>query len=120
MFIKEKNYGNYIVKVKIEIGKELGLTEANEAYVELKELPTIETMELKDSYGKGEVELLNYFKKTLPICIIDHNLYVTESQKMGNEEVTALIFEKTGLATKVIGDFIEKCFFIQTKKKGAK
>lgn len=120
MFIKEKNYSNYIVKVKIEIGKELGLADANEAYIELKELPTIETMKLKNAYEEGEVQLLNYFKDTLPLCIVDHNLYLTESQKMSNDEVTALIFEKTNLATKVIGDFIDKIFFTQAKKEGNK
>jgi len=120
MFIKEKDYNNFIVKVRIEIGKELGLAEANEAFVALRELPTIETMKLKDAYEKGEVELLNYFKEILPLCTVDHNLYVTETQKMTNTEVTELVFEKTNLATKVIGEFIDKCFFTQAKKAAKK
>jgi hypothetical protein len=120
MFVRAKDYENYIVKVRIDIGLELGLENEADAFIELKELPTRETMRMKEIYAKGEVALLEYFEEILPVCVLNHNLYETEEKKMSNEEVTKLIFEKSILATKVIGEFIDKVFFIQAKAKGAK
>lgn len=116
MFVRSKNYGEFLVKVKIEIGKELGLENDAEAFVELKELPTIETMKMKAIQEEGEVALIEYFKSILPNCIVDHNLYETDTEKMSNEAVTEMLFEKTTLATKVVGEFIDKVFFTQAKK----
>jgi hypothetical protein len=120
MFIREKNYDNFIAKVRIHIGLELGLEKEDEAFIEIKELPTVETMKMKSVYEEGEVALIEYFKSILPIAIIDHNLYESESVKMSSEAVANLIFEKTNLATKVIGEYIDKVFFTLAKKNGDK
>lgn len=116
MFIKQKDYDAFLIKVKIEIGEELGLEKADEAFVELRELPTIETLKMKELQDKGEVVLIEYFKSILPQCIVDHNLYETETEKMSNEAITDMIFDKTNLASKVVGEYIEKVFFTQAKK----
>lgn len=120
MFIRSKDYDKFIVKVKIEIGKDLGLESENEAFIELKEIPTIETIQLKEMTSKGEIELLKYFKEMLPSIITDHNLYVSEEVKMKNEEVVSLLFEKNTLAMKVIGEYLEKTFFISAPKTEGK
>lgn len=120
MFIREKDYDKFLVKVKIEIGKELGLESDKEAFIELKEIPTIETLKLKEMTSKSEMELIEYFKTILPGIITDHNLYASETVKMTNEDVTTLLFEKTKLATKVIGDYLERAFFISVPKTKGK
>jgi len=120
MFIREKDYDKFLVKVKIEIGKELGLESDKEAFIELKEIPTIETLKLKEMTSKSEMELIEYFKTILPGIITDHNLYASETVKMTNEDVTTLLFEKTKLATKVIGDYLEKAFFTSVPKTNGK
>jgi hypothetical protein len=120
MFIRAKDYDKFIVKVRIEIGKELGLDEDKEAYIELKEIPTIETLQLKEMTTKGEIELLKYFRELLPNIITDHNLYITEDNKMKNDDVVALLFEKNTLAMKVIGEYLEKTFFISAPKTKGK
>lgn len=120
MFVKAKDYDKFLIKVRVDIGTELGLENNNEAFVELKEMSTIETMQLKEMTTKGEIELLKYFKDTLPTILVDHNLYVDENKKMTNEEVVYLLFEKSALATRVIGDYLQKAFFISAPKKEEK
>lgn len=120
MFVKSKDYDKFLIKVRVSIGKELGLENENEAFIELKEIPTLETLNLKEMTTKSEIELLQYFKKILPMIIIDHNLYLEENSKMSNEEVVDMVFEKNTLATKVIGDYLEKAFFTLAPKKGGK
>lgn len=103
-------YKNCIQKVKVEFGTLLGCETEEEAYVILRELPTLETMELNEAHEKGEVELLKYFKKVLPNILIDHNFYETEDKKMSNEDVINFIFEKLDISSKIIGDYTEKVF----------
>ncbi len=120
MFVKSKDYEKFLIKVRVNIGKELGLENENEAFIELKEIPTLETMNLKEMTSKSEKELIQYFKNMLPMIIVDHNLYVSENIKMSNEEVVEIVFEKNTLATKVIGDYLQNAFFTSAPKKGEK
>ena len=63
MFIKSKNYDKCIQKVRIEVGTLVGLEKDDEAFITLKELPTIDMLRLKDAAEKGEKESLSFFKE---------------------------------------------------------
>lgn len=117
MYIREKNYSNAIQKVTIEVGTLVGLEEDKEAYITLKELPTLETLKLKDSTDKGE-DILVFFKEVLPQIIVDHNFYENEKKKMTNEDLTEFIFERMAFSTKILKEYSHASFFSQMKKQG--
>lgn len=116
MFIRQKALSNAIQKVKVEFGTLVGEPSDSDVYVVLKELPTLEMMNLKEAQEKGEVELMKFFKAVIPSILTDHNLYETESQKMTNEQVAEFIFEKLSVTSKVIGDYSQAAFFTQGNK----
>lgn len=110
MFIKSRNYDKCIQKVRIEVGTIVGLEKDDEAYIELREIPTIEMMELKEAYEKGETVLMCFFKNLLPAIIVDHNFYETEQRKMDGKAVAGLVFESLDLTQKVIGAYTNASF----------
>ena len=120
MFIKTKNYEKCIQKVRIEIGTLVGLEKDDEAFITLKEIPTIQMMELKESYEKGEKELMNFFKNLLPSIIAEHNFYETEQKKMSNSNLASLVFESIELTQKVINTYTNASFFTRQQRKGSK
>lgn len=120
MFVKSKNYDKAIQKVRINVGTEVGLEKDDEAFITLKELPTLDMMKLKEVYSKGNEELINFFKTLLPIIIVDHNFYATEQKKMSNEELADFLFERTDLTLKVLNTYSKASFFIPKKKEESK
>jgi len=102
--------------VRVEFGTLIGEEKDEDAYVVLKELPTLEMMSLKEAQEKGEVELMKFFKAVIPSILTDHNLYETETQKMTKEEVANFIFEKLSVTSKVIGGYSNAAFFTQGNK----
>lgn len=52
MFIKTRNYDKCIQKVRIEVGTLVGLEKDDEAFILLKELPTLEMLRLKEQAGR--------------------------------------------------------------------
>lgn len=116
VFIRQKALSNAIQKVKVEFGTLVGEPSDSDVYVVLKELPTLEMMNLKEAQEKGEVELMKFFKAVIPSILTDHNLYETESQKMTNEQVAEFIFEKLSVTSKVIGDYSQAAFFTLENK----
>jgi len=119
-YIRKQAYDNAIQKVRVNFGKLIGQEKDEDAYVVLKELPTLEMMELKDAHEKGQTELLKFFKDVLPKIIVEHNLYETETQKMSPSDVASFIYEKIDLTGKVIGEYASASFFTQTNAKGGK
>lgn len=119
-YIRNKAYKNAIQKVKVNFGTLIGLEKDEDAYVVLKELPTMEMMQLNEAHEKGKKELLEFFKDVLPRIIVDHNLYETETQKMANEDVASFIYEKLDVTGKVIGEYASASFFTQQNAKDAK
>ena len=116
-YIRKKAYDNAIQKVRVDFGTIIGLEKDEDAYVVLKELPTLEMMQLKDAHEKGQKELLTFFKDVLPQIIVEHNLYETEKQKMSNEDVASFIYEKIDLTGKVIGEYASASFFTRENGK---
>ena len=122
MFIKSKNYDKCIQKVRIEVGTLVGLEKDDEAYILLKELPTLQMLKLKDSSQKGENETLSLLKDLLPSILVDHNFYEDENaqKKMKHAEVAALIFESLDLTVKVVNEYTQAGFFSRASKNGEK
>ena len=122
MFIKSKNYDKCIQKVRIEVGTLVGLEKDDEAYIILKELPTLEMLRLKDSSERGENETLSLLRELLPTILVDHNFYEDESskRKMKNEEVASLIFESLDLTVKVVNEYTHASFFTQKRRSDAR
>jgi len=73
MFIKTRHYDACIQKVRIEVGTLVGLAKDDEAYIVLKELPTLEMLKLKEASEKGENETLTLLRDLLPSILTDHN-----------------------------------------------
>ncbi len=119
-YVRKKAYDNAIQKIKVEFGTIIGQEKEEDAYVVLKELPTMEMMQLKDAHEKGQKELLGFFKEVLPQIIVEHNLYETETQKMRNDEVAAFIYEKIDLTGKIIGEYASASFFTRENGKDVK
>lgn len=120
MFVRQKAYDNAIQKIRVEFGTLIGLEEDKEAYVVLKELPTLEMMKLNEAHEKGHKELLEFFRTVLPAIIVDHNLYETEEKKMTPEAVTQFIFEKLDVTSKVVSDYASASFFTRQNRTGDK
>lgn len=118
MFIKAKNYDRCIQRVRIEVGTMVGLEKDDEAFITLREIPTIQMMELKEAYEKGEKQLMCYFRELLPVITVDHNFYVTEQKKMSPSELTDLVFQSIGLTQKIIGSYTEAAFFTRAQRTG--
>ena len=114
MYIKSKNYDGSLRRVKIEFGTLIGLEEDKEAYVTLRELDTMTTLQLKDVSQKGtQNDMMIFFREILPKIIITHNLYETENKIMTNEAVADFIFEKLDLTSKVMGEYTKSMFRVK-------
>ena len=111
MFVQKRDYGAFLQTVRVNVGKEVGLENDEDAYIVLRELPTLEMMELRDAYSKGQKELLVFFRDVLPKIIVEHNFYETEEKKMTNDALSSLVFERMDLSGKVIGEYSSASFF---------
>lgn len=122
MFIKSKHYDTCIQKVRIELGSLVGLEHDNEAYIMLKELPTLQMLKLKEVSEHGEYETLILLKELLPEILVDHNFYEDEQakKKMKHAEVADLIFASLELTVKVVNEYTHAGFFTHAQKNGAR
>ena len=122
MFIKSKDYDKCIQKVRIEVGSLVGLEKDDEAYILLKELPTLQMLKLKEGSEKGENETLALLRELLPSILTDHNFYEDENaqRKMRSEDVADLIFESLDLTVKVVNEYTHASFFTQGRRSGAR
>ncbi|MBQ0070929.1 MAG: hypothetical protein KBS81_03600 [Spirochaetales bacterium] len=114
MFVRDRN-DSWLQKVKVEVGTLLGLGTDEEAYITLKEIPTIQMLELKDSYEKGDKALMEFFRGILPSIIVDHNFYETETKKMESEAIAELVFGSLALTRKVMDTYTQAAFFTRRK-----
>lgn len=120
MFVKAKDFGKYIQTIRLSIGLELGLDSADEAFIKLRELPTMEMIALEKLQTGSDSDVCNYFREVLPSIIVDHNIYEDENVKMTNEGVCNLIFENTRLTLRVVKEYFSASFFTQSKRKEEK
>lgn len=117
MYIRKNHYENAIQRIRINLGTALGLAGDEEAFITLKEMPTLEMMEMRDAHAKGEKELLQFFRKVLPLIIVDHSFYEDEKTRMKNEDIASFIFESLELTSQVINGYTNASFF--TRRNGS-
>lgn len=116
MFVKSRDYDNAIQTVHIDFGKAIGQENDEDAYIVLKELPTMEVARLKAAVNTGEVEALKCFREIMPVAIKDHNLMETETEKMKNTELVKFLFEKSALVLTILETYIKAVFFTPGNK----
>lgn len=121
MFIKAKDYDRCIQKVRIEVGSLVGLEKDDEAFILLKELPTLQMLRLKDCSEKGENETLALLRELLPSILVDHNFYedANAQKKMKGSDVAELVFESLELTVRVVNEYTHAAFFTRTRGSGA-
>lgn len=117
MFYKNKNYEAAIQTVKIEIGTYLGCEKDEEAFIVLKEMPSMDMAKLNKAQEESQEALMKFFREELPRIIKTHNLMEDEDHLMSNEAVADLIYEKFDLTVKVITDYSNAAFFTRLNKK---
>lgn len=111
MFVKTKDYGNYIHTQRIDLGSEFG-KEDSEIFIVLREMDTKSVIKLKASSASGEEgATLETFREILPNLIVDHNFYESDDKKMDSKEVTELLFEKISTIAKVLQSLQQNNFF---------
>jgi hypothetical protein len=117
MFVKSKDYQNYIHTQRINLGAEFE-KEDEEVFVILREMDTKSVLKLKNSASKkdengnpDETASLETFREILPTLIVDHNFYIDEQTKMSPDEVTELFFEKISTVSKVLSALQNRNFF---------
>lgn len=108
MIIKKTDY---IQTVRINFGELLGQEKDEEAFVVLKEMPTITTVGLAEKKEGGKiVELMEYFKQILPGLIVEHPFFKDENTKMSNEEVVDIVFSRLDITEKVLDGYNSAVF----------
>ena len=117
MFYKNKNYTAAIERVKIEFGTLLGLEKDDEAYVVLKELPTMDMAKLTKAQEESIESLMEFFRKAMPGIIVEHNLMENEEKKMANRDDVDLIYEKFSLTQVIIEKYSNAAFVTRLNKK---
>lgn len=111
MFVKNKDYSNYIHTQRVNLGEEFG-KENEEVFIILREMNTACVLKLKEAGNENsETASLEVFREILPVLIVDHNFYEDEQKKMNTEEVTELLFEKVSTVGKVLSALKEANFF---------
>ncbi len=120
MFSRKRNYDNCIQKVRLDVGTLVGLQKDDEAYITLRELPTLEMLRLKEASEHGEKETLEVFRELLPSIVADHNFYEDEDGKvkMKDTDLASLVFESVDLTLKVVRGYTEAAFFTRRRKDG--
>ena len=53
MFVQKRDYGAFLQSVRINVGKEVGLLNDEDAYLVLRELPTLDHIVCPTAYLKG-------------------------------------------------------------------
>lgn len=108
MFNKKKHYESAIQKVTIHLGKALNLPEGEDCYVTFREPSEMEVLSLRVAQSE-EIEGLEAFRKLFVAALIDHDFYDGE-EKMSNEDVINLLYEKVESANQLIKEYSSAVF----------
>ena len=108
MFVREKHYDNAIQKVRVDLGKELGLDNATDVHVVFREPTEREVLKLKAA--QDEVERLDAFKQIFVDGLIEHDFYEVEGVKMTAEAVIDLLYEKMDTTDKLVSEYSKAVF----------
>ena len=114
MFNKAKHYDNAIQKVVIHLGKALNLPEGEDCYVKFREPSEREVLSLRTA-NDGELEGLEAFRNIFISALVDHDFYDGD-EKMSNEDVINLLYEKVDTANQLIKEYSNAVFRSRANK----
>lgn len=114
MFVREKHYENAIQKVRVDLGKELGLDNATDAHVTFREPSEREVLMLKAA--QDDVGRLEAFKQIFIDSLVEHDFYEKEDVKMTAEAVIDLLYEKMATTNKLVEGYSSAVFRSQASE----
>lgn len=124
MYCPSKNYDKTIIKVTIELGEFFGCSENSEVYITLRELTTNLMLKMQEMQIDGEHpdRLFKFMQEVLPYILVDHNFYRDEAgtEKMSNQEVTDLLWERIDISNKVIEQYCSRGFRVSEPKRNSR
>ena len=122
MFARERDYSAFLQTVRIDVGTLVGLKTDEDAYIVLKELPTLEMLRLKEASDKGERATLEVIRELLPSMITDHSFFedTKGKRKMKAEDVAELVFSSLELTAKVVDEYTTRAFRSRRRTQDAK
>lgn len=110
----------YLVSAKILIGEFFGIPD-EDAYVELREPVTKDTLRLQKAAQTNEIDtIIDAFVETWPRLLVDHNLMKSDEDKMDSAEVIETLSRKLELFMYVFTQYSERVLFTLGKKSAAK
>lgn len=118
MFVREKHYDNAIQKVRVDLGKELGLDSATDAHVTFREPSEREVLKLKAA--QDEIERLDVFRQIFVDSLIEHDFYEIEGVKMEAEKVIDLLYEKMDTTDKLVTEYSNAVFLSRMREAEGK
>lgn len=118
MFVREKHYDNAIQKVRVDLGKELGLDNATDAHVTFREPSEAEVLKLKAA--QDEIGRLDAFKEIFIDSLVEHDFYEIEGVKMAAEAVIGLLFEKMDTTDKLVTEYSNAVFLSRMREAEGK
>ena len=114
MFVREKHYENAIQKVKILLGKELGLEHEEDAHVTFREPSEKEVLQLR--VAEDDIGRIEAFRQIFIDSLIGHDFYEVEGVKMEAKAVIDLLFEKMSTTDKLVREYSAAVFHSRTKE----
>ena len=121
MISKERDYSTFLQTVRIDVGTLVGLEKDEDAYIVLKELPTLEMLCPKEASNMGERATMELIREILPSIITDHSFFedTKRLKKMKTEDVAKLVFSPLELKAKVVDEYTPNaCRSRWRRKKG--
>lgn len=119
-FYKDKHYQNAIQKIRIDLGTMFGLEKDEDVHILVREPSEVESLSFKKELQTDEVKGVEFFKSILPGLIVEHDFYEDEKNKMSNEEVAELIFDKNEAADYVLDTYANAVFRSRLSKREEK
>lgn len=116
MYIRSRDNTNYIKKITINLGEELGQEKPEDVFLVLREMKTSAYLQMADVAEEGTKAIFDFFRQELPNLIVNHNIYETEAKLMSNEDIAELVFETKDATKKVVETYSNWLNFTQGKK----
>lgn len=110
MYINKRDRFNAIRKVTIQFGTLLNCEKDEDAEIILREPTELEVLQWRDAQAEGTTKSMEKFREILVNLMVSHNLMEDENEKMTNEDVVSLIYEKTEIISKVVTEWSDKVF----------
>lgn len=119
-YVNKRDKANAIKKVKIAFGERLGCDKDEDAEIIVREPTEMEVLTWRAASKDSETNGVVNFKDLLVGTLVSHNLMEDENEKMTNEAVADLIYEKSELTAFIMETWAKSVFTIPPSKTGGK